>query len=221
MESSKRPSSSSSSPDSTLEDPFKGDAKEHKRSASTTSLPKVDQDPSQSTELSSDKLSTKESPPTCVMDQSGESSYRIPSSVFTRTQSLAPAEWSVTSNDGPPTDLAKSGELAVETMKEVLIENVQQQGNGNNQRDDRITRQESCHGSTKSFAFPILAGDVEKVHSVTTNSSVKAAALAPAQAPEKAQAKAEVPAKAEPDTKKPKSTWTKWFPCFTRCRFCS
>ena len=201
MESSKKPSSSSSSPDSTLEDPFKGDAKEHKRSASTTSLPKVDQDPSQSTELSSDKLSTTESPPTQVMDQSGESSYRIPSSVFARTQSTGPAEWSVTSNEslfsihtgnmsftkdpafwrsgelglpgelstsgqmfnysgplspgGPPTDLVKSGELAVETMKEVLIENAQQQGNGNNQRDDRITRQESCHGSTKSFAFPM------------------------------------------------------------------
>ncbi|CAK9163511.1 unnamed protein product [Ilex paraguariensis] len=128
-------SSFSSSPESTLEDPFQEDD-EQDMSISTTATPKLDKDAqlafdygerdaygssitkheqanydlaasalpvaatSHTPKASSDTKSTTECPPTQVMEHPSNSSlYRIPSSVFARTKSTSPVEWSVASNE--------------------------------------------------------------------------------------------------------------------------
>lgn len=67
-----------------------------------SSMPWQEQQPNHAPTLSSDNGSTAQFPPTQVMERPAESnssaSYRIPSSVFARTQSNAQMEWSVTSN---------------------------------------------------------------------------------------------------------------------------
>ncbi|KAM7475685.1 hypothetical protein LguiB_022928 [Lonicera macranthoides] len=81
---------------------------------STTPLPKDGEDtqvqqnhevsvstppPDHSPKSSSEKVPTTESPPTQLMERSDNSSYRIPPSVFDRTKSTAPGEWSTVSNE--------------------------------------------------------------------------------------------------------------------------
>lgn len=90
--------SSSSSPDSPFDDPFQddffeiGDSRYGEKSISGSSIPKDEQSDH------GQKKST-ESPPIQAMDRIGDPSHRIPSSVFARTKSTTPVEWSVASNE--------------------------------------------------------------------------------------------------------------------------
>ncbi|KAL0415940.1 UNVERIFIED_CONTAM: hypothetical protein Slati_3425900 [Sesamum latifolium] len=100
------PSSSnknSSSPDSTLHDPFHHDNDDDdKPTSSTTSSPAHKSEPSDHETLcvapSTSNGTTTEAPPSQEMERSA-APYRIPSSVFTRKDSSKPMEWSVASND--------------------------------------------------------------------------------------------------------------------------
>ncbi|KAI3454813.1 hypothetical protein Pfo_011476 [Paulownia fortunei] len=117
-------SSSSSSPDSPLDDPFHNDDGDDDKSTSSTasspahkcdripvfinSIPKLEPSdhgepcvvlPTTATSLTSDLSPVNVSaPPNQAMERSA-SSYRIPSSVFARSQSTTPMEWSVASNE--------------------------------------------------------------------------------------------------------------------------
>ncbi|XP_058195255.1 uncharacterized protein LOC131311715 isoform X3 [Rhododendron vialii] len=92
--------SSSSSPDSPFDDAFQddyfeiGDSGYGEKSISGSSIPKDEQSDH------GQKKST-ESPPIQAMDHIGDPSpsHRIPSSVFARTKSTTPVEWSVASNE--------------------------------------------------------------------------------------------------------------------------
>lgn len=70
-----------------------------------SSMPKTESSEDGSSRHSrSDNWSAKQLPPVQVMERTGDvagspSPYRIPSSVFARTKSTAPMEWSVTSNE--------------------------------------------------------------------------------------------------------------------------
>ncbi|KAF8037401.1 hypothetical protein BT93_B0334 [Corymbia citriodora subsp. variegata] len=70
-----------------------------------SSMPKIESsEDGSSHDLRSDNGSAKQLPSVQVMERTGDatgsqSPYRIPSSVFSRTKSTAPMEWSVTSNE--------------------------------------------------------------------------------------------------------------------------
>ncbi|KAL2243018.1 UNVERIFIED_CONTAM: hypothetical protein Sindi_0419800 [Sesamum indicum] len=103
------PSSSnknSSSPDSTLHDPFHrdndNDDDDDKPTSSTTSSPAHKCEPSDHETScvapSTSNGTTTEAPPSQEMERPA-APYRIPSSVFARKDSSTPMEWSVASND--------------------------------------------------------------------------------------------------------------------------
>ncbi|KAG5234029.1 serine-rich protein [Salix suchowensis] len=136
-------SSSSSSCSSSSGDPFELDADEiskpcagdigvpkHSENAQApledyhneipvSSVPWQEQPPSHAHTLISDDGSAAQFPPTQVMERTDDSNpsaaCRIPSSVFARTKSNTPMEWSVASNESlhkrPQNWLGKSGEL--------------------------------------------------------------------------------------------------------------
>ncbi|KAG8379303.1 hypothetical protein BUALT_Bualt07G0074400 [Buddleja alternifolia] len=96
-----RSSSSSSSPDSPLDDPFHNDDYDDdddtsKFEPSARGAPCVV--PS-TVEKSSCDISSIEAPPNQVMENPSNSPYRIPPSVFERSSSTTPMEWSTTSNE--------------------------------------------------------------------------------------------------------------------------
>ncbi|KAL2479158.1 uncharacterized protein Fot_48172 [Forsythia ovata] len=111
------PSSSiSSSPDSTLDDPTRNLDKNSEKPISTNSVSKYELSENgalcatspvaftgQVSNLTPANVSATQSPSPQVMEHptglTGPSSYRIPSSVFARSKSSTPMEWSVCSNE--------------------------------------------------------------------------------------------------------------------------
>ncbi|OVA00812.1 hypothetical protein BVC80_9083g120 [Macleaya cordata] len=102
--------SDSSSSSSTSDSPFNEDLSRQDKgelsesNAEASGSPKLhDSPPSPSTltaEFSLNEMSANQSPPIQVMEREGEPTpYRIPSTVFARSPSTAPVEWSVTSNE--------------------------------------------------------------------------------------------------------------------------
>lgn len=90
--------SSSSSPDSPFDDPFPDDyfgINESNRGNQSISESSIVKDEQSNHGLKK----SAESPPIQAMDRFGDASHRIPSSVFSRTKSTTPVEWSVASNE--------------------------------------------------------------------------------------------------------------------------
>ncbi|KAA8542552.1 hypothetical protein F0562_023704 [Nyssa sinensis] len=228
-------------------------------------------------ELNLNNMSATDLPPIQVMERYDDSPYRIPSSVFTRTKSSAPVEWSIASNESlfsihtghmsfnkdaifwrsgelglhgdasttsqlfnftpnnPPvheheaTNTATSSEsisvaqASVETMREVLRESAEDQISAKFSIAPSMSRRSTGSGaSVKSFAFPILTGDIEKSVSVKMSRSVK---LSPEQPQLRQQPSRQTPPEPEPEREpEPKTpvatqntTQNKWFSCFSCC----
>lgn len=76
---------------------------DHEDDVPVSSMPWQEKHPSHTHTLGSNNEATTQFPPTQVMERPADpndtASYRIPSSVFARTKSTAPMEWSVTSNE--------------------------------------------------------------------------------------------------------------------------
>lgn len=224
--------------------------------------------PISSTPLSEFTITDKDlamaSPPTQEMDRSSEyDPNRIPSSVFDRTKSTNPADWSMCSNeslfsihmgtmsftkdqflfrsgelgllpgeastsgqmfnysaaaDQSPA-YSKSGELRTDIMREVIKENDEPSHEKFN-AESRLSHISFESGnSTKSFAFPVLAGDGDQ-------GSVKMVGSAK-MGPERHRSMSQPPAEPSPELEPkdsveatPQASKTKWFPCFSCCPFC-
>ncbi|XP_059642243.1 uncharacterized protein LOC132284177 isoform X2 [Cornus florida] len=212
-------------------------------------------------------------PVSTVMERPGDSKYRIPSSVFARTKSTTPMEWSVASNESlfsihmgnmsfsrdpmflrsgelgmsgetfpsgqffsippnsPPIDETtnngkRSEAAAVGTMKEVIREGSEDQSRKKSPLAPSIShRSDESSASVKSFAFPILAGDIDKGVSVKMGGSVRVAPEPPhSRQQQPPSPKPQPQPKPEPEptnsSTTPDKPKTKWFPCFPCCSCC-
>ncbi|CAA2977520.1 Hypothetical predicted protein [Olea europaea subsp. europaea] len=279
---SNNPSSSiSSSPDSTLDDHICDLNKNSDETISGNFVSKYelsDNGSSCATSLAAftsqmppANVSATQSPSPQVMERPaalpGASSYRIPSSVFDRSKSSTPMEWSVCSNEslfsihtgnmsfrndpfflrsgelGPPGEVSTSGQMfnystvqasgtepkshefgVVEaSIKEVIRESEDQKNESWMPEEIMSRRSRESRTSAKSFAFPILIGDIDHCASERTASSVKVA-------PEQQESQAQQTQKQEPESSaqpKPKTSSetekpapSKWFSWFKCCSFC-
>ncbi|GMY15507.1 uncharacterized serine-rich protein C215.13-like [Fagus crenata] len=212
-------------------------------------------------------------PPVQVMERPADpasSQHRIPSSVFSRTKSTAPLEWSVTSNEslfsihtgntsftkdqfywfgksgelGKPGDVNMSGPLidisihqpptnkSTEIIQKMAssdeVSGVTEVAPSKTTREvikEYVPPVEASHSSSishrsdwspKSFAFPILTGDVDKSGSPNVSPEKQKQQSEPQpQSPKETQSASQTPK--APSTVAP----NRWLSCFSCCLSCS